>query len=94
LHPGVPEGHGCSRLDRVVDEVICSLIAKDPVVGVLGRRHVATILHVGPIPLKALLEACPSVEAFGRLEILPPLIADVAYDPVHGAHHFCRCLSD
>ena len=83
----VPEGHGLSRLDRVVDEMICPVVVEDPVEPVLARRHVTIIPHIGPVALEVLLEAWHSVEAFGRLDILSPLIAEVAYDPVHGAHH-------
>ena len=75
---GVPAGRGYSRVDRAVDEVICSLIAEDPVEGVLIHRHVTTILRVGPVPFKVLFEAWPSVEALGRFKILSPLIAEVA----------------
>jgi hypothetical protein len=42
---GVPAGRGYSRVDRAVDEVICSLIAEDPVEGVLIHRHVTTRLR-------------------------------------------------
>ena len=53
---------------------------KDPIKGVLPRHHhhVATILHIGPVPLEALLVAWAPIEAIVRFESLLSLIAEVA----------------
>ena len=51
---------------------------KDPIKGVLPRSHVATVLHIGPVPLEALLVAWAPIEAIVRFESLLSLIAEVA----------------